>query len=299
MKAMLLFLYCMTLPMISVASNTYDPDLEIALQSIEKVQNISTSNLTELNLMSKTWKKRCEKKSADQICFIEECDIHPKDCTPNHVLLFRGESSLYALSTTSALLRAKLRHSEYASQLTLTQLLNQFSEDIEILRTLDAAPQDSPMLLTVNEGGIRKWSWKSTGEPFKPYQSNTKLSTPAFTTYSFHVEASYLFFEDQTLNQQIAIDPLISMSSDPFVARSFSGEEPERYESKPEGRVIVLSVPKSDLQPLCGHHGQLTPGSVLDPRRCKTLLNEHTEEQELDVVLYVKPDWIYRSFITQ
>jgi hypothetical protein len=282
------------------AFDSSDPGLTEAKAAIFNIITHSEESDTDLIRMTTLWKERCGSKSQIQICMIEECDFSPRECKPDHVLLFRGEEKLYSLTTTSALLRARLSNSNYGQGFDLSELMNQFSNDLGVLREFDAAPQADSVLLSINsKTGQRQWSWLRTHEEVKPYGSVPHpILNAALTAYAFHVEASYLYYRDDVLHQNFAIDPLISFTSDPSVAQSFTRHEgaPERIRHK--GRVVVLSVPKTALIPLCRKNALLIPGTILDPRSCPSGINEYTEEQELDAVLYPKPEWIYRSFIT-
>ena len=281
------------------AEQALEKDLQSAKESILKIQKTSQENDPELNRLSSIWKQHCGSKTGDQICFIEECDANPHHCHPNHVLLFRGEEQLYSLSTTSALLRARLADSEYTRGLTLSGLLNQFERDIKTLQTFEYAPQDEPVLLSFNHHtGTKEWLWKESQEVITPYENTKTIQSTSITAYSFHVEASFLYYKDEQLKKNVGIDPLISVTSNPNVARSFSEESTDSINTKTKGRVVVLSVPKSSLVKMCSPKIKLHAGTILDPRSCNDTLNEHTDEQELDVVLYPRPDWIYKVFIT-
>ncbi len=283
------------------ALESSDPGINLAKETIFKIITQSEENDSDLIRMTTLWKEHCGSKSQIKICMIEECDFSPKQCKADHVLLFRGEEKLYSLTTTSALLRTRLSNSNYGQGFDVSEMMKQFSNDLGVLREFDAAPQSDSVLLSINsKTGQRQWSWLATHEDVKPYGSTPHPSlNPALTAYAFHVEASYLYYRDDTLKQNFAIDPLISLTSDPSVAQSFTRHEgsPERVRQK--GRVIVLSVPRTALIPLCQKSATLIPGTILDPRSCEGGINEYTEEQELDAVLYPKPEWVYRSFITR
>ncbi len=280
------------------AETPSDLDLELAQKSIQIIQNISRYNDQELNRISTTWNKKCSKKSEDQICLITECEVDSLDCRVDHVLLFRGEDQLHDLSGTSALLRAKLDNSEYTTGLTLNQILTNFSSDLGVLKSFEFSPQDEPVTLSFDSKTLKKqWLWKDSHDLISSNEPSKNSRSAAITAYSFHVEASFPYYQDQSLKKTIGIDPLISVTSNPSVALSFSVHNKVHRESFPEGRVIVFSIPKSALRHLCSADTTLEAGTVLDPRNCTDPLNEHTDEQELDIVVYPRPEWIYRAFI--
>jgi hypothetical protein len=169
-----------------------------------------------------------------------------------------------------------------------------FVKSLGVLRYFEYGPQSEPVLLKRNPTGKLHWVWRSGEEAIRPYD-NLKLPKPAaFTAYSFHVEASYLYFREPD-GQDTGIDPLISFSSDPTVARSFA--TPEESHSGP-GRVIVISVPVRELRSLCDRNVRLDPGTILDTSAClEEAGNEYSEEAEVDAVLYPKSDWIFRSYL--
>jgi hypothetical protein len=265
-----------------------------AEQGLKKIHEITTEDRGSLgNLVSK-FEKKCG-TSPSPACRLSECDAFPgPSCRKGRVLLFRGEDRMFELASTSALYRSRLKGSRFTGDLGGEALLKEFSSALGVLRLFLYGPQAEPVLLKSTPGGGAAWVWKQGEEPVKPYDGITAPLPSALTAYLFHVEASYLFYREPD-GRDSGIDPLISYTSDPKVARAFA--TPDEAARTGPGRVIVLSVPASDLTPLCGKGTGLVPGAVLDPRSCREIGNEHSEELELDVVLYTKSDWIFRAYL--
>jgi hypothetical protein len=293
----LTFVFLAILP--TLIANATLPEVEHpilkASEASSKIRSISERNDLELDRIRAVWTEKCGKQASDKICTIDECDLSPNQCRPDRVLLFRGEDHLYEQTGSSALARAKLNGSDYGNTQSSESLMASFSRDLSVLKTFEYAPQAEEVLLIINsKTGERQWRWKSSLDLVSSYAGPKKIRSSALTAYSFHVEASFPYYRDDNLKKTLGIDPLISVTSNPGVAISFGNPEEKDAD---EGRVIVFSVPKSALAPLCGKAARLTPARVLDPRNCTDPLNEHIDEQELDIVLYADSDWVYRSFI--
>jgi hypothetical protein len=228
-------------------------------------------------------------------CRITECEAFPgAQCRKNRVLFFRGEDQAFDLASTSALYRAHLKGSHYTGPLGAEALMAKFVKTLGVLRYFEYGPQSEPVLLKLNPGGRPMWVWRSGEEPIRPYDHLSSPKPAAFTAYSFHVEASYLYYREPD-GRDTGMDPLISFSSNPTVARSFA--TPDEGATGP-GRVIVISVPVQELRSLCDRNVRLDPGTLLDTSAClEDAGNEYSEEAEVDAVLYPKSDWIFRSYL--
>jgi hypothetical protein len=271
------------------AQEMNDPELSLATKSIELIQKLIPGTDAELERLSTLWNQKCGSDTLEKACFIQECDADPIHCKKGNILLFRGEKQKYTISTTSALFRTKLENSDYTKNLSLHDLLKKFVKDLGILRTFNFAPRLQPVLLTqLPDSGKHHWVWEKSKLPVKPNIPKIPARSSAITTYGFHVEASPLYYQDETLQKEVAIDPLISTSTNPATAKIFAESS--------EGRIIVLSVPKNELIPLCNPKTTLKPGTVIDPLSCTEPLNDYSAEQELDIVLYPQPEWIYGTF---
>jgi len=170
--------------------------------------------------------------------------------------------------------------------------LKQYSNDLGVLKDFDLAPQGENTVLTINpKSGEREWIWKISKQKIFPFSRADHRRTAPLASYLFHIEASYPYYQETDFNIATEIDPLISTSTSPTVAAAFANTLPNT-----KGRVLVYSVSEKDMMPLCDDFASFKPGTILDPRRC-SIANEFEEESEFDLVLYAKPDWIYRSFI--
>jgi hypothetical protein len=228
-------------------------------------------------------------------CRITECEGFPgSTCRKDRALFFRGEDRAFDLASTSALYRAHRNGSAYTGKLDAEALMARFVKSLGVLRYFEYGPQAEPVLLKRGSTGKLEWVWRSGEETVRPYDRLSAPKPAAYTAYSFHVEASYLYFREPD-GRDTGIDPLISFSSDPTVARSFA--TPDEGSTGP-GRVIVISVPVRELQSLCKPDVKLAPGTILDASAClEDAGNEHAEEFEVDAVLYPKSDWIFRSYL--
>jgi hypothetical protein len=60
------------------------------------------------------------------------------------------------------------------------------------------------------------------------------------------------------------------------------------------GRLIVASVPILKIDSKCDD-SDLMPGRIFDPKSC--LIDEQfNDENELDAILYLNPDYIFKTF---
>lgn len=280
------------------AKEAEDLDLLRGREAIRKILSLSRLDYDGIQKLQKLWKARCGEVSETVPCYIEECDFKKNSCKEGNVLLFRGESDLYDLTSTSALFRTRLTVSSYAKGLSVARTLDRYSEDLMELRKFEYAPQmEEPLLRVDSKTGEASWIWRKGRERLKSCDPLASPLSAAVTSYSFHTEASFPYFEDEILKKEIPIDPLISLTSHPGVAKGFTGVEDSHPESRPEGRFVVFSIPKNAFTPLCDPATELKPGQLLDPHGCKDPLNEHTEERELDLVLYPPPEWVYDAWI--
>ena len=280
------------------AQGEEDPDLARGREAIRKIVSLSRLEYGGVVKLQKLWKARCGKVAETQPCYIEECEFKKDSCKEGNVLLFRGESSLYDLTSTSALFRAKLSSSSYAKGLDLARTLDRYAQDLMELRKFEFAPQmEEPLLHVDPKTGEASWLWRKGRDAVKTCDQLSAPRSAAIASYSFHTEASFPYFQDEVLKKEIPIDPLISLTAYPGIAIGFTGVEDSHPESRPEGRFVVFSIPKNAFTPLCDPATELKPGQLLDPHGCADPLNEHTEERELDLVLYPPPEWVYDAWI--
>ena len=262
--------------------------------SVEKIRALSVADREAVDVLVARHRAKCG-DSPSVRCRLQECEGFPiAGCRKDRVLFFRGEDRVFERSTTSALYRAHRSGSAFTGNLGASALMERFEKSLGVLRQFEYGPQAEPVLLKRLSNGKLGWVWKSGEDPLRPYDHLPAPQAPAFTAYSFHVEASYLYFREPD-GRDTGIDPLISFSSDPVVARSFA--TPDEGTTGP-GRFLVISIPASELRSLCGKQARLEPGAVLDASAClEDAGNEHSEEAEVDAVLYPKSDWIFRSFL--
>lgn len=273
-----------------------EPDLHWmeAERSVRLLRERSEPGREAVDRLADLHRSKCS-QSPPAKCRITECEAYPgPTCRKDRILFFRGEDQAFDLASTSALYRAHRMASRFTGRLSAGALMERFTRALGILRYFEYGPQSEPVLLKRNATGKTEWVWRSGEEPVRPYDHLRSPKPAAFTAYSFHVEASYLYYREPD-GRDTGIDPLISFSSDPAIARSFA--TPAEGQSGP-GRVIVISVPVRELQSLCKKNVRLDPGTILDTSAClEDAGNEYSEEAEVDAVLYPKSDWIFRSYL--
>ncbi len=273
-----------------------DPDLHWsdAERSVHLLRERAEPGRDSVNRLVELHRAKCGDSPSAQ-CRITECEAFPgSKCRKDRALFFRGEDQAFELASTSALYRAHLKGSRYTGTLGAEALMERFVKSLGVLRYFEYGPQSEPVLLKASPGGKPGWVWRSGEETIRPYDNLKSPKPAAFTAYSFHVEASYLYYREPD-GRDTGIDPLISFSSDPTVARSFA--TPDEGTPGP-GRVIVISVPVQELRSLCDRNARLAPGTILDTSAClEDAGNEYSEEAEVDAVLYPKSDWIFRSYL--
>ncbi len=276
------------------AGSDPDPHWSDAERSVRLLRERSEPGRDSVDRLVTLHRSKCGDSPAAK-CRITECDAFPgNSCRKNRALFFRGEDQAFDLASTSALYRAHRNGSHYAGHLGAEALMSRFVKSLGVLRYFEYGPQSESVLLKRNSSGKSEWVWRSGEDPVRPYDRLSSPKAAAFTAYSFHVEASYLYFREPD-GRDTGIDPLISFSSDPTVARSFATPDEG---AKGPGRVIVISVPVHELQSLCKKDARLDPGTILDTSAClEEAGNEYSEEAEVDAVLYPKSDWIFRSYL--
>jgi hypothetical protein len=276
------------------ARSDSDPHWVDAERSVRLLRELAESGREPVDRLVKLHRDKCGDSSAAN-CRLSECEGFPTPaCRKDRALFFRGEDRAFDLASTSALYRAHLKGSHYTGTLGAEALMERFVKSLGVLRYFEYGPQSEPVLLKKNPGGKWVWVWRSGEEAIRPYDNLKSPKSAAFTAYSFHVEASYLYYREPD-GRDTGIDPLISFSSDPTVARSFA--TPDEGTPGP-GRVIVISVPVRELRTLCDRKAHLEPGTILDTSAClEDAGNEYSEEAEVDAVLYPKSDWIFRSYL--
>jgi hypothetical protein len=288
------FLGILLAPGIARAGAGPDAHWEDAERSVRIIRDRAEPGREAVDRLVSLHQKKCG-ESASAVCRLNECEAFPgSTCRKDRALFFRGEDQAFDLASTSALYRAHRNGSHYTGSLGAEALMVRFVKSLGVLRYFEYGPQAEPVLLKRSSSGKSEWVWRSGEEPVRPYDDLRAPKPAAFTAYSFHVEASYLYFREPD-GRDTGIDPLISFSSDPTVARSFATPDEG---SRGPGRVIVISVPVRELRSLCKTDPRLDPGTMLDTSAClEDAGNEHSEEAEVDAVLYPKSDWIFRSYL--
>ena len=171
---------------------------------------------------------------------------------------------------------------------------------------LAAPTSESPnyvekLVLLQNSSG-KTYSWwgdlKGTRSTFDFMQDRDGKRDPFLNSkqilFTFHVNATYLYFADPLMGKDMLIDPLISFTSDLTQSMVFAVGDPQAQAAHKEGELIVISVPRAKLSGLC--KGDLIPGEVWKTQDCAEFLNAHDDENEYDVLGYVNPNHIREVF---
>lgn len=228
------------------------------------------------------WTSVCFPRVDRSHCFVTECEVSPESCRPERILLFRGEPSKFPTPGTSGLLRSRWAGSDYhVDALSGESLLSALRSDLVSIRPIirgGFSNEDGDLVLQRHSGA---WAHVESGS----------VSAGSFQQILFgsHSSGSYLAYDDEHLGR-VSLDPLISFSPNPYVAHSFSGGA---QQGSSPGRLIVLSIPRSEIAQGCGETIPKS-GSVQDSGDCGSQM--HSDEIEFDSVLYVSPDYVWKSF---
>ena len=264
----------------------YETEARQTMQAIQK-QKFNFPKLTAQ--LEKVWNQKCEKVNPSRPCRLNECDLKITGFRKDHVLLFRGEDQKFEWPSMSSLVRTHWQNSAYGFSngrpLDALQLLKRLRLDLALFGRTTGAPQGTPFLLDRDlKTGSRRWSMSGRDISFWGHFGDRDDPALVFTGMLriFHDVGSYFFFNDPDLGQ-VCLDPLVSYSASVMTAIGTNREK---------GRVMILSVPKSELVTDCPQQ-RLVPGSILSFTACQ-IKNQFLLEREYDAVLYPNPKYIFQ-----
>ncbi|MFZ4715217.1 MAG: hypothetical protein ACOYL6_15955 [Bacteriovoracaceae bacterium] len=275
------------------------------------------------SILKKIYQVTIAKKKKDPTFsgLIKDCEVFT-DCKKGNVLLFRGQVGMLSLPGISGLIRSHWGQNSYTQNKTFVEIMKKVEDDIFPLREVLSAPSEESgddynrlLLIHSKQDGLNTW-WgerdartddeglpvppsrevydigHSRGTKSDPYLSSKKI------LFTFHANAVYLFAEaegDKGAKQKILLDPLISFSSSVNQAMVFAVGNPQEDEAHTTGQLIVISVPAKEISSLC--QPELSPKMVFETKKCSDYLNQHEDEDEYDVVGFIKPSHIRGSFL--
>lgn len=262
---------------------------EIESQATATVQAITSKTLVSWDVSSQPYKDIWKKKNCELAtgpCFIEECDLQVSNCRPDHVLLFRAESAVYEQPAISDLARSMEKSVTLfqgkSSQDGLDTLKSEVNKLNWIQQDFFEDPRSGSYVLKNGPDG-RHW-YDTNGGPSLDGQVDSGITyTPVELLILFHMAGSHLFYLDPNMGQ-VPLDPFVSLSRSPVV--------PEWFLSSQEGRMIVLSVPRSEISSDCKNFGK--EGSITDFTPC--VGGRYAYEAELDAILFPQHEYVWKVY---
>ena len=252
--------------------------------------------------------ERCSE--GEPTCFINECDAGMKPCRADRLLLFRGEGKFFGPVPSSALSRACAGGSEFCAGRTPAEALETLKDAVSVFRPTARVPADYKDIVLIRDKktGSRRWVYLLDLETGDAERSSAEFSgklAPGEKALSFrqivflaHKVGAYLYYQDRSKGA-LAVDPLISFTSNPDVAIIFAGrsnralERDGRIWAWERPRLIVLSVPEERFDTDCGD-ADLVPGEILAPINCGAY--NYEDENEYPAMLLINPDDVIGNF---
>jgi hypothetical protein len=267
----------------AAAGTLGDPYEHWTKEAVRRLGEDSRDRENWVGAFQERWNALCGPSSAGD-CVLHECDVVPaKECRAKRILLFRGEDRDPSVFSLSGLARNHWKGLAFAPDVDAPGLMRRLHDEMEAFRPVDRPPTDGGPVVLDPSSGTRRWIYGETPDSvYKPGATGPALTFLQILAF-FHVESSYLYFNDPALGP-VSIDPLISYSASPLVATGFGHR----------GRLIVLSVPEDEILPDCGEEVP-KPGRILNGHLCESQ-TAFPLEREFDVVLFPLPHLVWKSF---
>lgn len=265
--------WILSLTFILSSSYAVAEDFDVMLEaSVRKTLQISQR--IDYELVRKAEKKV---EGCHNQCLVYECDVLPQtECRAGRVLFFRGEKKMYSMPAVSGLARNyQEKHLGEWMVFKIEDALDYFKNLIRPLRPFGI-------------GDVTNLTLSKSSADFDGgrVRSSEKSWTSLKFVYALHKDAWDLQFTTATKTNH-NVDPLVSFSALPKIASAF-------LHPYGGGRMVVLSVPEKQIKRSCNFE-VIKPGDIWDPINCK-LDSIYDFEREWDAVLFVNPEYIFRSY---
>jgi hypothetical protein len=309
-KSLVILSACLSFSQLSRAqvntSNSLGQPYETEARRTLSVLLNQSDDLSILHQIYQAHIKLQKKRISNEKNFLKECDVFSSSCNPGNILLFRGQPTV-STPGVSGLVRSHWSNMSYGENMNLPQLIEKLAQDINFFKTEISAPgaessfsADKVILSFDHSKQLPIWSseYKKKRTPYAYQYYRDNKETPYLNTkqilFTFHVNYNYFYFEDPFLQKDMLLDPLISFSSDLNQAMVFAVGSLQSKSKHHIGDLIVISVPENKLTDLC--NSKINPGDVWKTKDCSEYLNEHEDEDEYDVLGYIKPEHIFKIF---